>query len=53
LRHPDHSAEIERRYALGEFRQNRQPDRQLLPQLRAGAGSVNPGLWSAVLAALD
>jgi protein O-GlcNAc transferase len=53
LRHPDHSAEIERRYALGEFRQNRVPDRQLLPQLRAGEGSVNPGLWSAVLAELE
>jgi protein O-GlcNAc transferase len=50
LRHPDHSAEIERRYALGEFRQNRTPDRRLLPQLTSGRGSANPALWSAVLA---
>lgn len=50
LRHPDHSAEIERRYALGEFRQNRQPDLRMLSQLKSGAGSHNPMLWSAVLA---
>jgi hypothetical protein len=52
LRNPDHSAEIERRYALGEFRQNRLPERRLLPQLCAGEGSANPSLWSAVLATL-
>ncbi len=49
LRHPDHSAEMERRYALSEFRHNRVPDLGLLPKLAAGTGSVNPGLWNAVL----
>lgn len=51
LRHPDHGIEIERRYALGEFRQNRAPDLRLLPQLAAGRGTGNRALWEAVLGA--
>lgn len=50
LRHPDHSPEIERRYALGEFRQNRLPDVRMLTRLQAGRGSCNRSLWNAVLA---
>jgi hypothetical protein len=50
LRHPDHGAEIERRYALGEFRQNREPDPALLPLLRSGRGTANAALWTAVMA---
>jgi len=47
LEHPDHSAEIERRYLLSELRCDRMPDSSLLRQLPAGTATSNPRIWSA------
>ena len=48
LRQPDHPEFLERRYALGEFRQNRHPDLALVQHLRACSGP-NSAMWRAVL----
>lgn len=49
LWNPDHAVQMECRYALGEFRQNRVPDVALLPNLRQGVGTAHGALWQAVL----
>lgn len=51
LRSPDHSAEIERRYVLGQVRADRPVDHSLLRQLPDARHTANPAVWRAVLAA--
>lgn len=48
LRQSGHPLFLERRYALGEFRQNRQPDAALVQALREADGP-NAAMWRAVL----
>ena len=47
LEHPDHSAEIERRYLLNELRRDRMPDTAALRLLPAGTATANPQIWTA------
>lgn len=47
LEHPDHSAEIERRYLLSELCRDRMPDTTALRLLPAGTATANPQIWSA------
>lgn len=52
LSHPDHSVEMERRYFLGELRQDRLPAMALLGRLPEAGSTQNAGIWSAWLAQL-
>jgi hypothetical protein len=47
LDHPDHSAEIERRYLLCELRRDRMPDIRALQRLPADSATSNPQIWAA------
>lgn len=51
LSHPDHSAEVERRYVLNEIRNARSVEPALLSRLPDAAHTRNAPLWRAVLAA--
>lgn len=47
LDHPDHRAEIERRYVLTELRRDRLPDTRALQLLDSDPGASNPQIWAA------
>jgi FkbM family methyltransferase len=52
LAHPDHGAEIERRYLLAHMRVDRQADLGPLSRLPDAAATCNPALWVGVLEAM-
>lgn len=47
LEHPDHSAQIERRYLLSELKRERLPDTAALRLLPAASATANPQIWAA------
>ena len=50
LDHPDHSAEMERRYVLHQIRSDATPDAARVPHLADPLRTANPTLWRGVLA---
>lgn len=51
IQHPDHSAEIERRYLLSHMLQDRAPQVDALVRLPDPAHTANPDLWRALIQA--